>query len=367
MAREDIKAILEKIRSGEFTPEEERIAKYWLMKLEQQEPTDLTDEELENISKEMWASLETLPAAQPKIKRLWPRIAAAAAILVFLSAGLFVWHHKKEQAANNLVSNFGGDIKPGHNQATLTLADGKKIILTKGLSGQLATQNQTVINASQNNIIYDAKNQTGEQVSYNTLSTARGEQSPYPLVLADGTKVWLNAESSITFPTAFNQKERIVKITGEAYFDVAHDSKHPFKVQTPAQTIEDIGTSFNVNAYADENATRTTLISGSVKINNLVLKPGEQSDGSHIKTVNTEIYTAWKEGNFHFEDQDIKTIMRQLARWYDIEVEYQGNMTKNTFYADISRNRNISAALKVLQNSNGVHFKIEGRRVTVIE
>jgi len=148
---------------------------------------------------------------------------------------------------------------------------------------------------------------------------------------------------------------------------VAHNARQPFKVQTEKQTIEDIGTAFDVNAYTDEPATKTTLIEGSVRVNNLVLKPNEQTDGKNIKTVNTEMITAWKNGRFHFEGDDIQTVMRQLVRWYNIDVTYQGEPTKNVFYAGISRQRNISAVLKLLENTNGVHFKIEGRRVIVIE
>jgi transmembrane sensor len=292
---------------------------------------------------------------------LWPRIAVAASILLCCSAGPYFALHKQTQPVQ-LVKN---DIAPGHNQATLTLANGQKIMVTRGLSGQLAVQNSTVISAAQNAIVYSS-NKSGDQFSMNTLATARGEQSPYPLVLPDGTRVWLNAQSSITFPTTFTGKERIVKVTGEAYFEVKHDQAHPFKVQTAQQTIEDVGTAFDVNAYTDEQATTTTLVEGKVKVNHLLLSPGQQTDGSKIKTVNTDIYTAWKDGNFHFEGEDIHSVMRQLARWYNIDVIYEGD-SKETFYADISRNRNISATLKVLQNSKGIKFKVEGRRVTVIE
>jgi len=180
-------------------------------------------------------------------------------------------------------------------------------------------------------------------------------------------KFWLNAQSSITFPTAFNGKERIVRITGEALFEVAHNAEHPFKVQTEKQTIQDIGTTFDVSAYADEPTTKTTLIEGKVKVNDMFLEPGQQSDGIHIKTVNTRRYTAWKNGDFYFEDDNIQTVMRELSRWYNVKINYEGDMTTESFDAQISRNKNISAVLNILENTKGVHFKIEGRRVTVIE
>jgi len=302
-------------------------------------------------------------------KRVWKiRSFAAAAVFAGLTIGGYFLLHK-QQPAQQTARLYKNDIAPGHNQATLTLSNGKKIILTKGLSGLLAQQGQTQINVSQNNIIYDAKNQTGDQISYNTLSTARGEQSPYPLVLADGTKVWLNAESSITFPTGFNGAVRIVKITGEAYFEVVHNDKQPFKVQTDKETIEDIGTHFDVNAYADETH-RTTLIEGAVKVNGTPIKPGEQAiivnNSITVKKVNTGQFIAWKNGDFDFENDQITTVMRQLSRWYDIDVNYQGPANTEGFHAQISRHQNISVILQALERTNGVHFKIEGRRVTII-
>lgn len=305
-----------------------------------------------------------------KVKRIWPRIAAAASILLVCSAG--VWFYAR-QPHTEQVAKVQQDIAPGHNQATLTLANGKKIVLTKGLNGLLATQGKTNINATGNNIVYNTNKaplSTGEGQGgegYNTLSTTRGEQSPYPLVLADGTKVWLNAESSIKFPAAFNGKERVVQVTGEAYFEVVHNAKQPFKVLTATQTINDIGTSFDVNAYTDEAKAHTTLIEGSVEVNHLVLRPGQETDGGQVKTANLAEVTAWKNGKFHFEGQDIRTIMRQLARWYDIDVSYEGAVSNKVFYAGISRQRNISAVLNLLEQTQGIHFKIEGRRVTISE
>jgi transmembrane sensor len=291
------------------------------------------------------------------------KLAAAATLLIFATGGYYMLH-KKQSVQPQTAQLIKNDIAPGHSQATLTLANGKKIVLTKGLNGQLAIQNKTVISVDQHTITYDA-DKSGDQVNFNTLSTAKGEQSPYPLVLSDGTKVWLNAESSITFPTAFNQKERIVQVTGEAYFEVMHNAKQPFKVQTQKQTIEDLGTAFDVNAY--DPAARTTLVEGSVKVNGMALKPNQQTDGARIKTVNTRRYTAWKNGDFDFEDDNIQTVMRELSRWYNIDVTYQGNISKEGFNAQITRNKNISSILHLLENTKGVHFKIEGRRVTVIE
>lgn len=365
MSYERAKELFIKYKNQMATDEEKALVEKWLFGYNN-EPAELTDEKIESISKEVWSRLPQPALSQ--IRRLTVRakvVAAASVILALSFGGYFLLKEKQSQQ----ISYYKNDIAPGHNQATLTLANGKKIILVKGLSGTLAQQGNTQIGINGQNAIAYAASATNADlpIAYNTLSTAVGEQSPYPLILADGTKVWLNAQSSITFPTAFTGKERIVKITGEALFVVMHNAKHPFKVQTEKQTIEDIGTTFDVNAYADETATETTLIEGKVKVNGMFLEPGQQSDGIHIKTVNTKRYTAWRNGDFYFEDDNIQTVMRELSRWYNVKVNYEGDITTESFDAQISRNKNISDVLNILENTKGVHFKIEGRRVTVIE
>jgi transmembrane sensor len=297
--------------------------------------------------------------------RVLLRIAAAACVLISVSIGAyFIWNNR---VLTSTVITAKNDIPPGHGQATLTLANGQKIVLTKGVHTNVK-QGTTAISID-NGVTYTSSlGRNKEPVAYNTLSTKNGEQSPYPLVLSDGSKVWLNAQSSITFPTAFNRKERIVKLVGEAIFEISHEANRPFKVQAQNQTIEDIGTVFNVNAYADEATVKTTLIEGKVKVGNMLLsEPGQQTDGLNVKSVNAKRFTAWKNGDFYFENEDIQTVMRELSRWYNIEVIYQGNITKDGFNAEISRGKNISAILNILENTKGVQFKIEGRRITVIE
>lgn len=357
--------LIDRYLQGRCTPDECAIVEAVYKQYAHQKPFRESELDFTRIGEDSFLKISAMiDAQQRRPVRLWVRIAAAASILLFVSiGGYFIWH--KNRIASTIASA-KIDISPGHSQATLTLANGQKILLTKGLYRTL-TQGATAIKIN-NGITYTTGLKgKAETVSYNTLSTANGEQSPYPLILPDGSKVWLNAQSSITFPTAFNGKERIVKITGEALFEVSHNAKQPFKVQTQKQTIEDIGTIFNVNAYADEPTTKTTLIAGKVKVNDMLLTPGQQTDGSHIKTVNTKRYTAWKSGDFYFEDDSIQTVMRQLSRWYNIEITYEGNITKDGFNAQISRSKNISAILHILENTKGVHFKIEGRRVTVIE
>ena len=358
MHNKDIENLLLKYREGNCSDAEKALLENWVLFGEFNEP-ELTDTEIEQ---ELSVVSQGLPLFKSRI--LWPRIAVAASIILCISFGSYYLLRNKQYQQFSYYKN---DIPAGRNQATLTLANGKKIIITKGLTGKLAQQGNTMIQIN-NGITYTSGlTAIVEKTTYNTLSTAIGEQSPYPLILSDGSKVWLNAQSSITFPTTFNGKERIVKITGEALFEVAHNAEHPFKVQTEKQTIEDIGTIFDVNAYADETVAKTTLIEGKVKVNGMFLEPGEQSDGTHISTVNTKRIIAWKNGDFYFENDNIQTVMRQLSRWYNIEINYEGNITTDSFNAQISRSKNISAVLNILQNTKGVQFKIEGRRVTVIE
>ncbi|TSJ36601.1 FecR family protein [Mucilaginibacter corticis] len=350
--------LVKKYQNGTLSAEERRLLDAWYNRYGEESKDELDEAGLAETESLLRGRLPLAPPA--KIRRLWPRIAAAASILLILSAGAFLIIQK--QAKPVIIAQH--DIAPGHNRATLTLAGGKQIALTKKSNGTLAVQGATTIIAGGGAVTYTIVDKEN-MVSYNTLSTARGEASPFPLVLADGTKVWLNAQSKLTFPTVFNGKERIVELTGEAYFEVKHNAAQPFKVKTANQTVEDLGTAFNVSAYIDEKATLTTLVEGSVKVNNKVLKPGQQTDGEKITEVNTSQYLAWKNGDFDFENNDIRTIMRQLGRWYEMDVDYQGTISTDGFSSLISRQHNISSVLKLLERTGGVHFKITGRRVTV--
>ena len=213
-----------------------------------------------------------------------------------------------------------------------------------------------------------------QKPSFNTITTPRGGE--YQLVLPDGTKVWLNAASSLKFPSAFTGKSRDVELTGEAYFEVAKNKERPFRVKFNNSEIEVLGTHFDVKAYKDDEEARATLLEGSIKItkNNeqRILLPGQQATesdkkGLKISAANIEEAVAWKNGFFIFHDLDIQSIMRTAARWYDIDVNYQGNLTNKQFGGRISKYKNISGLLKNLELTGTIHFTIEGRRVTVIE
>jgi len=301
---------------------------------------------------------------------------AAAAII----AGITTWYlflpapTIKKQPPSTAVRQ---DRLPGGNVAMLTLSDGSVIALDSARTGPLTQQGNTKI-AKLNNgqLAYKALNEKPTVLLYNTLTTPRGGQ--YRLILPDGTGVWLNAASSITYPTAFSGNERVVRITGEVYFEVQKDPMQPFKVTfnpgADPGSVEVLGTHFNINAYPDEATVKTTLLEGSVRVVSKVatlLKPGQQAqlDNTGHATVFPDVdldeVIAWKNGRFHFEDADIRTVMRQIARWYDVEVVFEGKITTEKFVGDIPRNSRLKEVFKILELSN-VHFKVEDKKVTVL-
>jgi transmembrane sensor len=367
MSKHTAKNLLEKYNSGNCTEEEKAIVETWFLNLKD-EGSIPSQQKIENMSDEIWSALPVHHPVMINRVRLWPRIAAAASILLVLSAGGYFILHKtavQQQMAKH-------DIAPGHNQATLTLSNGQKIILTKGMNGKLAQQGNTQILVNSGNAIAYHAGQSESTVTYNTLSTARGEQSPYPLVLADGTQVWLNAASSITYPTVFNGKERSVTVTGEAYVIVAHNARQPFKLTAGGQTINDIGTEFNINAYTDEPVVTTTLAEGSIKIakenQSVIIKPGQQAasknTGITVSNANLESALAWKNGRFDFNNADVPAFMRQIARWYNVDVAYEGGIPNASINGSVFRNTNASNALKIVKLL-GIPYRIEGRKIII--
>lgn len=314
-------------------------------------------------------------------RRFWPRIAVAAAIAtIVFGAGLFYYKQRVNQEQLNQTA-FKNDIAPGKTGATLTLSSGKKIILSNAKNGQLAEESGVKIaKTADGQLSYEIKDSrtTGSGtglITTNTLATAKGET--YQVRLPDGTKAWLNAASSIRFPSSFTgSKQRRVDITGEVYLEVYKDQKHPFIVLSGDQKIEVLGTHFNVNSYADDNTVKTTLLEGAVRIsspltsrNDLVLKPGQQSifteKNIQVRAVDIGEIVAWKQGNFRFVDQSVTDIMKQVARWYNVDVVYEDMVSDIKLNASISRNRNLSQVLKMMEKTDEVHFKIEGRKIFV--
>lgn len=307
----------------------------------------------------------------PRIVRLYTdnkRIFAyaAAVIVVIISTVVYLQYYPD----NNIQSQTADiiqpqhDVEPGGEKAVLTLADGSTIVLDNATDGKIAQQgHMQVIKLPDGKIQYKAVNSgDNEEVSFNTMSTPRGGQ--YQLILPDDSKVWLNAESSITYPTAFVGNERRVKIIGEVFFEVAKDKTKPFRVQTGDMEVEVLGTQFNIKAYPDEGPTKTSLLEGSVKIDRQVLKPGEAFMNGHIVPTDIDQDVAWKNGIFNFNNQNLAQVMMQLARWYDLELVYPAGIPQKEYGGEIGRNLKLGQVLKGLENS-GVQFQLIGKRVVI--
>ena len=307
----------------------------------------------------------------------WPSIfskSLAAAILIFISVGTYFWLRPAPEPKAKIVSNVFYDAPPGGNKAVLTLANGKIIILDSVQNGIIVKMANFEVNKTKDGqLVYHVVENSTQKPGFNTLSTPRGGQ--YQVILPDGSKVWLNAASSIKFPSVFKGKIREVELKGEAYFEVAKNAAMPFKVKSTHAKIEVLGTHFNVRAYDDENDMKTTLIEGSVKITsgNLtnVLKPGDQAvlNGDNgmkvINDVDAELETAWKNGLFQFKDASIEEIMRQAALWYNLNISFEGEIPKRYFTGKISRNVKASEFLNMLKYT-GIKFRIEGENIIVM-
>jgi len=374
----DYEKLLDQYKAGNCTEEEIAFIESWY--LVYQEGTlheDLSLAEREADMDEVRNSL-ALEYPKPRQVRLWPRLlATAAAILIVFGAGLYFYMDRN----NPTVPVYANDIpSKGKNTATLTLANGEKIELSEARIGKLADQAGIQISKTKDGqLIYEVKEEANAPANkWNTLSTAKGET--YMVRLPDGTKVWLNNASALKYPATFsNLKKRSVELNGEAYFEVAKDQLHPFVVKTAEQEVEVLGTHFNINSYTDENSTRTTLLEGAVKVSlvngilSKVIKPGEEvlniQQQLQVRPANIKDALAWKSGYFRFNNETLESIMRQVSRWYDIEVVYEGNrneLASLTFWGIVSKEKNVSEVLKMIERAEKVKFKINGRTITVM-
>ncbi|MEI6949049.1 FecR domain-containing protein [Paraflavisolibacter sp. H34] len=316
---------------------------------------------------------------EQKAKRFpWRKMAAAAAVIGLLLLGAYAWWHREGQEnreAMKVDRPLQKDILPGGDKAVLTLADGSAIVLDQAQNGALSRQGGTSVVKTGGKLAYVPGAPAALEVLYNTLTTPRGGQ--YQVQLPDGSLVWLNAASSLHFPTAFGGKERRVEITGEAYFEVAKDRSKPFVVAVNGAEVQVLGTHFNVMAYTDEGALKTTLLEGSVRFSGAgqtrLLEPGQQSQLTKTGAVNvvsgvdTESVVAWRKGMFHFDNADIETVMRQLARWYNVEVVFKNRREYDPLHVSIPRSTRLSNALKMLELSGSARFRVDGNRIVVLD
>lgn len=319
----------------------------------------------------------------PVMMRRSFRYAAAVLVLLGLTIGFIIFNRSAEtpSLAINEEKSTPDNIVAGKDGAILTLADGSKMTLDSLGNGVIAMQNGAKVSIHNGKLIYNSSDAAIDQIAYNTISTPRGRQ--FQLVLPDQTKVWLNAASSLKYPITFSGSERKVEVTGEAYFEVAKNPKMPFRVQINNETtVEVLGTHFNINSYQNESDIKTTLLEGSVKIisngESALIKPGQQAkverlnitmpNSNHIeilKAVNVDKVMAWKNGVFDFEDATLEEVMRQLERWYDIEVVYEKNIPKMEFLGKMGRDLNLSGVMRGLE-INKVHCRLEGRKLIVM-
>lgn len=372
-------ALLEKYELGEATPAEQDFIESWFNYLDEMnkeadpfagmqppEKLQLRQQMHERLLHEMQESttIRTIrPARRASIK--WQ--AAAAVLFIICAAGGYWFFFRNTEQTGTSVAVTSTDTIPARERAVLKLASGEEILLDSA-HGRISSQQFNASNDS-GRLQYGLNNKAPE---YHTLSTPRGAQ--YQLQLPDGTEVWMNAASSITYPTAFTGSHREVTITGEAYLEVARNKDLPFRVKAGGMLIDVTGTHFNINTYTNEPILTTTLLEGGVNVSSnsskVMLHPGEQSqlnaEGqlSVKKDVNTGEIIAWKNGQFHFESADLETILRQLSRWYDVDVHYEGLIPNEQFFMIIKRTSSLSAVLKALQ-ANNVQFSIEGKKLTV--
>lgn len=373
MEREELSILSKKYLAGEASEEETARLLNWYNNYNEQELTALieaSEGETEALLEQRMHQRLMVATAKPKVyhTRWW---AAAAAVLVLLAAGSM--YYLRETPESRTIT---AGIMPGSNKATLTLADGSVVNLDSTGTGMLLKQGHTKVEkTASGEVVYKSDKTTETTVSYNVLRTPRGGQ--FKVILPDGTAVWLNAASSIRYPTAFTGKERTVSITGEAYFEIAPDAAKPFNVSVNDMKVIVLGTHFNINAYTDEHTINTTLLEGAVLVQtgseSRRLAPGQQTrvkPGSneieYLKQTDVNNAIAWKNGYFSFNDEDIPTVMRQLARWYNIEVTYTDKSPEGTFTGEIGRTLTQDQLFKILSRA-GIHFKIEGEnRVNIL-
>lgn len=377
MNETEILVLLQKYQKGTLSSADKDKLEAWYLHKASNSHLQLSERELEDSYEYLKSKLPLQP--ETKVIRLWPRVAVAASIVLLLGTGLFYFTKPNQQTIQ--VVEKQQEIAPGGNRGILTLSNGKQIVLSaisaKDTIAKEGEKEEVTIKMSANGVITYVINPNADAPkdaanAFNTLSTPTGGQ--YNIVLADGTKVYLNAVSSIKYPTQFNGNQRVVELEGEAYFEVAKNKKKPFIVKSNNQAIEVLGTHFNVHAYDNEAVVKTTLLEGSVAIiyknQKAILKPGQQSNISDnfnkiaIREVDTETAIAWKNGRFKFDNADLKTVMKQLERWYGIKVEYRGDVSDVRFNGGTFRNKNLSEVLKVLELSN-IKFKVEGKTIIV--
>lgn len=382
---EIIQELARKWQEGTITEEEKVMFNKWYHSFDDTLLEETSFESPEELRERLYRTVyEKEGIGKRRQIRFLRRVSAvAASVLLIVSFSFYLYFsHSQTEHGSLKESAHSANILPGGNRAVLTLADGSSIILDSAKNGVLVNQgNISIRKSKEGQLIYQVssrvKKAVGESLLFNTITTPRGGQ--YQVDLPDGTRVWLNAASMLKFPAVFSSKERRVELQGEAYFEVASAAgkgkRLPFIVVSGQQQVSVLGTHFNINAYDDEEVMKTTLLEGAVRVSQTgikkseILRPGEQARvGKDIKVapVDTEQEMAWKRGYFIFDNESVQSIMRKISRWYDVDVEYKGNIQHRKYAGTIQRSENISEVLRIMELTKSIHFRIEERRVIVM-
>lgn len=385
MELHQLEALIKKYNAGECTQEEKLWLEQWYLSFEWNKPDDLPDVELAQLKHEVWDSLQrernrSLPIGSVATEgprrlpgRWWYYSAAAVAIFIVSSVLFTRRNDPKPEAATVAQTVSRQDFLPGTSKASLVLGDGSIVSLDSAAVTQLKEGDGTTIDKKYGKIVYNNAAGTDNRVIYNTLNIPRGAE--YQLVLPDGSKVWLNAASSLRFPTRFTGKDRSVYLTGEAYFEITKNTAQPFRViTTDGMEVEVVGTHFNVMAYKDEEYIKTTLTEGKVRIKNdghmISLSPSQQAalqkntQQLNVKQADIDKEIAWKNGMIEFSDDDLPYIMRQLSRWYDVDVSFEGSIPKGSYNGSIPRRATLTEVMQILKLA-GVKYWLDNKRVVI--
>jgi len=383
MKEVNLAQLFDKFEAGQCSPAEQRALQAWLHSYRTAGKAALTDQDFSEARMNMLEAIDraTSPAPQKSgVFTLWPRVAAAAVALLILGASLFYVNSLSINGNQQEGGRYSEEAAPGTVGATLTLADGRKVRLSDSINGDLATEaGVTIRKTSDGELIYEINSDpskvgmTKGKSTTNTLSTAPGET--YQVQLPDGSRVWLNSASSLSYPVHLMKNgKRQVSLQGEGFFAVSKDKKHPFIVQAGNQLVEVLGTQFNINSYTDEAMIKTTLIEGAVKVTlgdeQKLISPGEQvvNDGKKLAVgkADAESVTDWKQGDFNLDRIDLKLALRKIARWYNIQVVYDADLPEGlTSGGWFSRSQKLSTILKAIEKSGQVRFTLKDKTLYV--
>ena len=388
MDKDALESLLDKYQRGECSPEEVQMVESWYASYDSRETQSLSKarqmEMYHSLTQKIQEETEQAGSRQlARRKKIMLRVVGIAASLLLVISTLYVFNaqHTKGNAPVSAIKIVPQhDLLPGSEKATLTLGDGTVVNLEEVKPGLVASQgNAKLIKLSNGRLTYKIDKITSGYIPVNEIRTPRG--GAYQVVLPDGSHVWLNSTSSIRFPAEFSATERKIELTGEAYFEITHDAKRPFRVGLQSEaangstcSIEVLGTHFNVMAYADEQSVKTTLLEGSVRVSgehiNKILKPGQQAElkpdfsSAVVSSADIEEAIAWKNNLFWFNNADIHSVMRQVARWYNVDISYEGNVSK-IFKGSVPRDLTAAKLFDILERTGGVHFKITDKKVIV--